>query len=429
MRESVRRRFYRASSLLSCVATVVVLAACAGPTPEVSQNSRSKEYFSERAYGVKASPRVTAKRSRLPRGGGREQVGQPYKVAGKWYYPKEYKRYSAVGAASWYGDAFHGRLTANGEIYDMTNLTAAHPTLPLPCYARVTNLNNGSSVIVRVNDRGPYAPGRIIDLSKRAADLLDYSRTGVAKVRVDYIGRAPLDGHDEQYLLASYRPGNGAPEENIATGVMVAMNGPTPSANVGSASFPGELDDSRTAAPQQDRPAAALAAIDSVTARPVAATVAMVGMSDAQDPVLPALGPVVPERPEYGTLATAADTLSVMSYADSRVKRAAQAFEALEGHSMTAADIVTSWKREKPGGAWNGDQAAYVSVGTFASREAAAGEAHNLSEFGRAEIDASELDGRTVYSVNLYPDGRAPIDAMLQEAWANGDTDAMTIRR
>ena len=92
------------------------------------------------------------------------------------YYPKEDKNYKKVGLASWYGDAFHGRLTANGEIYDMTHLTAAHPTMPLPSYARVTNIENGSSVIVRVNDRGPYSHDRLIDLSKRAAEMLDYTR-------------------------------------------------------------------------------------------------------------------------------------------------------------------------------------------------------------------------------------------------------------
>ena len=197
----------------------------------MTRKTRSKEYFSEAKYGVKASPRVSNLRTRLPRGGGRDQLGRPYKVAGKWYYPKEDRHYRKVGAASWYGDAFHGRLTANGEVYDMTHLTAAHPTMPLPSYARVTNLKNGSSVIVRVNDRGPYARGRIIDLSKRAAEMLDYAHGGVAKVKVEYVGRAPLDGHDDSYLMASYRPGNrhGDPSDGLATGVMVAMNGPSPS--------------------------------------------------------------------------------------------------------------------------------------------------------------------------------------------------------
>ena len=98
----------------------------------------------------------------------------------------------------------------------MTHLTAAHPTMPLPSYARVTNLKNGSSVIVRVNDRGPYAHGRIIDLSKRAAEMLDYAHTGIAKVKVEYVGRAPLDGHDDSYLMASYRPGKERPIRRTA---------------------------------------------------------------------------------------------------------------------------------------------------------------------------------------------------------------------
>lgn len=203
--------------------------------------SALKEYFSETEYGVKASPRVSNLRSNLPRGGGRDQLGG-HRVRGKWYYPKEDKSYKKVGAASWYGDAFHGRLTANGEIYDMTHLTAAHPAMPLPSYARVTNTKNGSSVIVRVNDRGPYANGRVIDLSRKAAEMLDYAHTGIAKVKVEYVGRAPLDGRDDQFLLASYRPGEGDPaSDGLATGVMITMNGPTPNGDIAAPAFPGEL--------------------------------------------------------------------------------------------------------------------------------------------------------------------------------------------
>src|SRR5690606_37005950 len=161
---------------------------------------------------------------------GRDQTGKPYMVKGKWYHPTEAPGYRKTGLASWYGDAFHGRLTANGEIYDMTHLTAAHPTMPLPSYARVTNTKNGNSVIVRVNDRGPFAHGRVIDLSRRAAELLDYTHSGVAKVEVEYVGRAPLDGRDDAFLMASYRPGGRAPDpsDGMPSGVMIAMNGPTP---------------------------------------------------------------------------------------------------------------------------------------------------------------------------------------------------------
>ncbi|WP_273788944.1 septal ring lytic transglycosylase RlpA family protein [Bartonella sp. ML70XJBT] len=141
---------------------------------------------------------------------GRAIVGKPYQIKGKWYYPENDPTYARVGEASWYGSDFHGRLTANGEIYDMNLLTAAHPTMPLPSYARVTNLKNGSSLIVRVNDRGPFMKDRIIDLSKQAATILGYVDRGVADVKVEYIAEAPIGYYDDAYLMASYTPGNAA---------------------------------------------------------------------------------------------------------------------------------------------------------------------------------------------------------------------------
>ncbi|MEX0839426.1 MAG: septal ring lytic transglycosylase RlpA family protein [Parvibaculum sp.] len=130
----------------------------------------------------------------LKTGGGLYKVGKPYQIAGIWYYPREDDKYDSTGIASWYGPQFHGKPTANGEIFDQNAMTAAHPTLPMPTIARVTNLENGRSVIVRINDRGPFAAGREIDMSKRAAEELDFMRKGTAKVRVQFIGRAPLDG-------------------------------------------------------------------------------------------------------------------------------------------------------------------------------------------------------------------------------------------
>ncbi len=162
------------------------------------------ESFSVAAYGVAASP-IVARGARLPRGGGYEKVGSPYVVKGRRYYPTRNPKLVQTGRASWYGSAFHGRKTANGEVYDMNHLTAAHKTMPLPSYARVTNVNNGHSVIVRVNDRGPFSNNRVIDLSKRAAEILDYTRAGTAQVRVEYIGPAPLHGQDDAYLMASIR--------------------------------------------------------------------------------------------------------------------------------------------------------------------------------------------------------------------------------
>ena len=162
-------------------------------------------------YGVSSSPRVVGPGEAVPKGGGTYRVGRPYVVGGQTYVPEENPNYRAEGLASWYGDDFHGRQTANGEVYDMHGISAAHPTLPLPSYARVTNLSNGRSVIVRVNDRGPYHNNRLIDLSVKASRLLDFHGDGLARVRVEYVGRAPLEGSDDSVLLATLRQGQPAP--------------------------------------------------------------------------------------------------------------------------------------------------------------------------------------------------------------------------
>lgn len=117
----------------------------------------------------------------------RYKVGNPYQIAGVWYYPTEDWDYVETGIASWYGPKFHGRDTANGEVFDMNLVSAAHRTLPMPSYVMVTNLDNGRTMEVRVNDRGPYAHGRIIDLSKRAAELLGFKKNGTARVKVELI--------------------------------------------------------------------------------------------------------------------------------------------------------------------------------------------------------------------------------------------------
>jgi rare lipoprotein A len=191
----------------AAVAACLVLANCA-----------SSGKFASRVdpkYGVSSSPRVVALGDPVPKGGGTYRVGKPYTVGGRVYVPEEDVNYREEGMASWYGDDFHGRLTANGEVFDMASLTAAHPTLPMPCYARVTNLGNGKSLIVRVNDRGPYHGNRLIDVSNRAAELLEFKGNGVARVRVEYVGRAPLEGDDDRQLIATLRTGVPAPSPSM----------------------------------------------------------------------------------------------------------------------------------------------------------------------------------------------------------------------
>jgi rare lipoprotein A len=191
----------------AAIAACLVLANCA-----------SSGKFASRVdpkYGVSSSPRVVALGDPVPKGGGTYRVGKPYTVAGRIYVPEEDVNYREEGMASWYGDDFHGRLTANGEVFDMASLTAAHPTLPMPCYARVTNLSNGKSLVVRVNDRGPYHGNRLIDVSNKAAELLEFKGNGVARVRVEYVGRAPLEGSDDRQLEATLRTGVPAPSPSM----------------------------------------------------------------------------------------------------------------------------------------------------------------------------------------------------------------------
>jgi len=197
----------RAAQSAAAVAACLVLANCA-----------SSGKFASRVdpkYGVSSSPRVVAFGEAVPKGGGTYRVGKPYTVGGRIYVPEEDSTYREEGMASWYGDDFHGRLTANGEVFDMASLTAAHPTLPMPCYARVTNLGNGKSLIVRVNDRGPYHGNRLIDVSNKAAELLEFKGNGVARVRVEYVARAPLEGSDDRQLIATLRTGEPAPSPSL----------------------------------------------------------------------------------------------------------------------------------------------------------------------------------------------------------------------
>ena len=146
-------------------------------------------------YAHKPQPISNAPSSYAALGaGGRVKHGKPYKVAGKWYYPLDSNaQYNQVGIASWYGKKFHGRKTANGETYNMYAMTAAHTTLPMPSLVLVTNLDNGKSIKVRVNDRGPFVKGRLIDLSYAAAKALGYAKQGTARVRVQTLNAAEHD--------------------------------------------------------------------------------------------------------------------------------------------------------------------------------------------------------------------------------------------
>jgi rare lipoprotein A len=194
--------------LMRKVLTVVTLGAAlalAGCASDKGSGKRlsARNSFGESLAGFEGKGSNYYKgRGRIPLGGGKYHVGKPYQVAGRWFTPKEQPNYDKTGAASWYGEAFHRRRTSNGEYFDMNQMTAAHPTLPLPSYARVTNVENGKVVVVRINDRGPFVGTRIIDLSKRSADALGFRGKGKAKVRVQWIGNAPINDDKATHLAA-----------------------------------------------------------------------------------------------------------------------------------------------------------------------------------------------------------------------------------
>ncbi|WP_420409343.1 septal ring lytic transglycosylase RlpA family protein [Hoeflea sp.] len=313
-------RLRKKASILLVPVLLLALAGCSstsGSGGSDTSHINTKTKFSVAEYGVDASPRMTSAK-RPKKGGGRSMVGKPYRIRGKWYTPKEEPGYDRAGLASWYGPNFHGRLTANGEIYDQYHLSAAHPTFPLPSYARVTNKKNGNSVIVRVNDRGPFAHGRIIDLSSQAADLLDMKHEGVAAVRVQYVGRAPVEGDDTRYLMASYqRGGSAGPEDGvIASGVMLAMNGSAPN-QASNGTVP-----------------AGLVPPGTVGAAGALQSVARSGPTNLNGYVLPAIGPVLPDRPSFSVpVASASDTKARrdigLAYWGARPTTAAGRFESL----------------------------------------------------------------------------------------------------
>ncbi|HEU0117210.1 MAG TPA: septal ring lytic transglycosylase RlpA family protein, partial [Alphaproteobacteria bacterium] len=154
--------------LISLAALLAFLSACSHTTSSGSHEGKATTYG--------GAP-----------GGPSYKVGEPYEVGGSWYYPREDYSYDETGIASWYGEGFHGGRTANGEVFNKDELTAAHKTLPLPTLARITNLDNGRSIVVRINDRGPFSGARLIDVSQRAAQLLGFEGQGTAKVRVQVL--------------------------------------------------------------------------------------------------------------------------------------------------------------------------------------------------------------------------------------------------
>jgi rare lipoprotein A len=363
-----------------------MLASCALP-PTNSGKSASKEYFSEKEYGVAASPRLVAFGNLIPEGGGRYHVGKPYKVKGKVYRPRENPDYSAVGLASWYGGAFHGRKTANGEIYDMSDLTAAHPTLPLPSYARVTNLANNRSVVVRINDRGPFKKGRIIDVSATVADMLDFKRAGTAKVKVEYVGKARMDGRDKQMLVSSYKGPNDFGHDTLFASNVTR----TPEKVVVASLTPPKAPKARTKGIDRSIDLFGAQRLD---APPVVAPAFLPASFGGDDPLAPLI------------LRTGFET----SYAPT-------------GHFSGAQEAAAEVAAE-------GDRAAIVQIGTFGDPTNARRIGESFAAYGRVVTQERLAADRTLYSVRVVVDkAKVRPETVIGAANAAGLADAFVISR
>jgi rare lipoprotein A len=271
------RRGFRATPISVVVGLVFIgltLSACAtGPDGRYSKYPTS---LSGQAR-VHAKPSYHGKKVKQPASLGdqtlgRYKVGNPYQVDGRWYVPAEQPDYDEVGTASWYGDAFHAKATANGELFDMTAMTAAHKTLPLPSIVEVTHLGNGRRIRVRVNDRGPFVDGRIIDLSRAAARELGFAGQGLARVRVRYIGPAPLGRPSDGLMIAGVTaPPQAAPIARSASEPILARS-PEPAPLIGGSSFEvavGAFSDQASAQSLVDRLSGPLSASGQVRLVPV----------------------------------------------------------------------------------------------------------------------------------------------------------------
>ena len=388
------------AGLWLCIAAL--LAACSGTSTDNAPRglssgrpapSLNRPLFTEDEYGVSSSPRVADHRGPTRKGGGNFKLGSPYKVAGRWYVPREEPGYDRRGTGSWYGDDFHGRKTANGEIFDMHALTAAHPTLPLPSYAYVTNLTTGRTIMVRVNDRGPYVSDRIIDLSHASARALGYENQGHAPVRVRYGGRAPLNGderRERQYLASQqwYRGGASAVASYSPPNAPLEVPEPFPAGTAGRWS------------PTAYRAALAGKPITPTpSARPATQRYAFLPQRTGS------VDTAYATLPDGGNLAS-----SNLTWRASPPSRQAPVFTQ---DRPTAA-------RNSLGASPEANGPVYVQVGTFRDQANAERMRRNLGHIGPVEVAPVEASGASAYRVRIGPMTTAAAQSAQADVTAQG---------
>lgn len=318
-----------------------------------------------------------------PRPQGIYKIGDPYQINGAWYYPAEEFDYNETGVASFYGGEaqgvnFHGRLTANGEVYDMNALTAAHQTLPMPSLVRVTNLDNGRSMVLRVNDRGPYARGRIIDVSRRAAQLLGFEGKGTANVRVQV-----MPEESRQLKLAMLNGDSSAVSEMVAALPRSAVQSdalpPLPgsrSSSVTAAPLPPPsqtLLQTQNATAQQQRANGRTV----TTTQPLAKPAAPVTAPQAATPSAPAVGTSVASAPRAAPpLPREVAALPVQDQAAARA-------------------VVTQGQARQTG--------LFIQAGSFSNFDSANRLRAQLARYGATQISQVMVNGQQFFRVRMGP--------------------------
>lgn len=333
------------------------------------------------------APEVTAATD-AARPGGRYKIGKPYQIKGVWYYPTVDYGYTEVGVASWYGPGFDGQETANGEIYDMNDLTAAHRTLPLPSVVRVTNLANGRSIKLRVNDRGPFAQNRIIDVSRRAAQMLGFYQQGTTQVQVDIEA-------DESRQIAQALTGGAAPAMVASRAVPAAPPPLTP--------IPAPV----MAPVMASEPAPA--PIDTAPMVPAEAVIAERGgvgfqpapsMVTAYAPTEMPLGdPLVGESLPNASLIV--EPLAPTAVSLPPVTPRTAAMESAPARPRPIEPAAVGFRMPQGPGAGAGH--AFVQAGAFADPGNANQARARLTEIGPVVVSPLNVDGRPMYRVRIGP--------------------------
>ena len=372
-------------------------------------------------YSIKGGGQSASRSStvRPPADPSAHGTNAPYQVGGIWYVPHDQPRYDETGIASWYGDAFNMKATADGEIFDMNQVSAAHTTLPLPSMVEVTNLDNGKKLLVRVNDRGPFVGGRVIDLSHAAAIELGYDRAGTAHVRVKYVGPAPLAGPEAgvRYAKASPQPSSGAPTyasplhaASYSSGSLTAHR-PADEEIFGQAGTPAlAVDSAVAAAPLVARPQPV--AVASLTPLPAATTTRASRDPFISDVVARRVQPVA----QRAILEAASGQPSAV--ANPRAPSVPAPTVALPAPKFAAAATSTPSAR-----------AYSIQAAAFSDQDNAKRAAAQLASAGAVKVEPFERGGVTMYRVYLAGlSDEVEARAVRDKVAAIGFADARVVR-